>query len=454
MTSGVPGPGKPGGGRGCLPRRPGDGGRARAVGVRHRHLPGGQGAADQAGAGQPDGRASRSPWTTAPQITFTGFNEWVSLQTSFDPAQVWALVFAVILLVGLMVSLVFKRRRVWFRLHPGSGHRRTTRPARTVPWCEVGGLARTDQAGYGEEFASLADACRSRETVTVPPMAGTAGRRRMGEREMNETWAQISDLAFEAALAGYVVALVCYAIELASASGRRRRRRPPRPGRPGDSARGGTSTLTRTGGAGRADRDQIGALARPHGPWGVRFGRAAVVVTVVGAAANVLSVVARGLAVGRLPLGNMYEFVSVICAVDHDLLADRAGQDGRPHARHLRDAAGGDPRAGCRHPALCSGRAGGAGAELVLEVDPRHHDRHLQQHPAGQRRGVGALSDPGSTRAQAGRRQAGCGDDRSTASGDQRLGSGRCWPAAVDWPRWIGSPTGPPSSASRSSPSR
>ena len=40
------------------------------------------------------------------QITFTGFNEWVSLQTSFDPAQVWALVFAVILLVGLMVSLI------------------------------------------------------------------------------------------------------------------------------------------------------------------------------------------------------------------------------------------------------------------------------------------------------------------------------------------------------------
>ena len=37
-------------------------------------------------------------------------------------------------------------------------------------------------------------------------------------------------------------------------------------------------------------------------------------VTVVGAAANVLSIVARGLAVGRLPLANMYEFVSVICA--------------------------------------------------------------------------------------------------------------------------------------------
>ncbi|HEY5117228.1 MAG TPA: cytochrome c biogenesis protein CcsA, partial [Nakamurella sp.] len=128
---------------------------------------------------------------------------------------------------------------------------------------------------------------------------------------MNETMAQISDLAFEAALAGYVVALVCYAIELASRRG----------GDAGDaetaglasraSQRGGTSTLTRTGGGPGA----IGLIAPPPtASWGVRFGRAAVVVTVVAVVANVVSVVTRGLAVGRLPLGNMYEFTSVICA--------------------------------------------------------------------------------------------------------------------------------------------
>ena len=122
--------------------------------------------------------------------------------------------------------------------------------------------------------------------------------------------AQISDLAFEAALAGYVVALVCYAIELASRRG----------GDAGDaetaglasraSQRGGTSTLTRTGGG-----PAIGLIAPPPtASWGVRFGRAAVVVTVVAVVANVVSVVTRGLAVGRLPLGNMYEFTSVICA--------------------------------------------------------------------------------------------------------------------------------------------
>ncbi|HEY7811658.1 MAG TPA: c-type cytochrome biogenesis protein CcsB [Nakamurella sp.] len=129
---------------------------------------------------------------------------------------------------------------------------------------------------------------------------------------MSQTWADISDLAFEAALAAYIVALVCYAIELAS----RRAVDPAETVATGRGAAAGTSTLVRTGGTDPVDPASIGRVeSAPPAPWGVRFGRAAVVVTVVGAAANVLSIVARGLAVGRLPLGNMYEFVSVFCAV-------------------------------------------------------------------------------------------------------------------------------------------
>jgi cytochrome c-type biogenesis protein CcsB len=125
---------------------------------------------------------------------------------------------------------------------------------------------------------------------------------------MNQLWADISDLAFEAALAAYVVALVCYAIELAS----RRAVNPAEAVATGRGPGAGTTTLVRTG---PIDPGAVGRVDRaPLAPWGVRFGRAAVVVTVVGAAANVLSIVARGLAVGRLPLANMYEFVSVICA--------------------------------------------------------------------------------------------------------------------------------------------
>jgi cytochrome c biogenesis protein len=48
--------------------------------------------------------------------------------------------------------LLVKRRRVWVRATPsntGTGGRRTV--------VQVGGLARTDRAGYGEEFGALAD---------------------------------------------------------------------------------------------------------------------------------------------------------------------------------------------------------------------------------------------------------------------------------------------------------
>ena len=79
------------------------------------------------------------------RIRFDGLRNWVSLQVSHDPAQVWVLVFAVTMLGGLMLSLAVRRRRFWVRLTPrGDGTH-----------VELGGLARTDRAGYGEEFDRL-----------------------------------------------------------------------------------------------------------------------------------------------------------------------------------------------------------------------------------------------------------------------------------------------------------
>lgn len=123
------------------------------------------------------------------RITFSGYKQWVSLQTSYDPAQGWALIFAITLLIGLMTSLTIKRRRVWYRISGGPGsasaggasddaagtHGAVTPrsdetasmragplsdPTRNVGdvgrvKVEVGGLARTDQAGYGDEFDKL-----------------------------------------------------------------------------------------------------------------------------------------------------------------------------------------------------------------------------------------------------------------------------------------------------------
>jgi cytochrome c biogenesis protein len=86
-------------------------------------------------------------------VHFDGVQRWVNLQVAHDPFQQWVLVFAIAIIAGLGASLSIKRRRVWVRVvpHPGEGD---AAPARTV--VEVGGLARTDQAGYGEEFTRLA----------------------------------------------------------------------------------------------------------------------------------------------------------------------------------------------------------------------------------------------------------------------------------------------------------
>ncbi len=83
-------------------------------------------------------------------VRFDGVNDWVNLQVSHDPGQVWVLVFAITMLLGLGASLGVRRRRFWARLTPAE------RPGTTV--VELGGLARTDRAGYGEEFDRLAAA--------------------------------------------------------------------------------------------------------------------------------------------------------------------------------------------------------------------------------------------------------------------------------------------------------
>jgi cytochrome c biogenesis protein len=84
------------------------------------------------------------------RIRFDGVRDWVSLQVSHDPAQTWVLVSAVFMLAGLLLSLSVRRRRFWVRLTPldESGEPGCTR-------VELGGLARTDRAGYGEEFDRL-----------------------------------------------------------------------------------------------------------------------------------------------------------------------------------------------------------------------------------------------------------------------------------------------------------
>lgn len=81
-------------------------------------------------------------------VRFDGATPFVNLQVSHDPGQFWVLVSAMSMMAGLLVSLVVRRRRVWARITPGQ-------PG-TVK-VELGGLARTDNSGWGSEFEKLTE---------------------------------------------------------------------------------------------------------------------------------------------------------------------------------------------------------------------------------------------------------------------------------------------------------
>jgi cytochrome c biogenesis protein len=96
------------------------------------------------------GKTTKLPDGTV--VKFDSVTPWVSLQVAHDPTQDYVLVFALLMLFGLITSLTVKRRRVWVRVAENPDDDADT-SSRTV--VEIGGLARTDQAGYGEEFTRL-----------------------------------------------------------------------------------------------------------------------------------------------------------------------------------------------------------------------------------------------------------------------------------------------------------
>jgi cytochrome c biogenesis protein len=105
-------------------------------------------------------------------IRFDGAVPFVNLQVTHDPGQTWVLVFAVTMMAGLLVSLLVRRRRVWVRLAP----------AEAVPGTvnvELGGLARTDNSGWGDEFERLTERLLSgfAATAGAAPETAPASRR-------------------------------------------------------------------------------------------------------------------------------------------------------------------------------------------------------------------------------------------------------------------------------------
>ncbi|MET0189972.1 MAG: cytochrome c biogenesis protein ResB, partial [Pseudonocardia sediminis] len=90
-------------------------------------------------------------------VRFDGVGSWVNLQVGHDPGQTWVLVFAVTMVAGLAVSLSIRRRRFWVRVTPAGAATAGAASSGGGSHVQLGGLARTDRAGYGDEFDRLAD---------------------------------------------------------------------------------------------------------------------------------------------------------------------------------------------------------------------------------------------------------------------------------------------------------
>jgi cytochrome c biogenesis protein len=81
-------------------------------------------------------------------LTYTGYQQWISLAITYDPGQLPALVSGIAVLGGLLLSFMVRRRRVFVRVRPGEA-------GGTV--VDLGGLTRSDAAGgFEDEFSGLA----------------------------------------------------------------------------------------------------------------------------------------------------------------------------------------------------------------------------------------------------------------------------------------------------------
>ncbi|MFI6915109.1 cytochrome c biogenesis protein ResB [Streptosporangium sp. NPDC050284] len=78
----------------------------------------------------------------AGSIEFTGVREWIALQITHDPGRMPALVASILCVVGLVLTLTVRRRRIWVRIH---GDRKV----------EAGGLTRTEGGDFSEEFTEI-----------------------------------------------------------------------------------------------------------------------------------------------------------------------------------------------------------------------------------------------------------------------------------------------------------
>ncbi|MDQ1486696.1 MAG: cytochrome c biosis protein, partial [Actinomycetota bacterium] len=101
----------------------------------------------------------------AGSVTFAGYEQWVTFQISRDPGKGIVLIAVAFVIVGLLISLRVRRRRMWVRAVRAVPAGANDQGGTVV---EVGGLTRTDGSGdFDDDFARLVTALQ----VALPPVA-------------------------------------------------------------------------------------------------------------------------------------------------------------------------------------------------------------------------------------------------------------------------------------------
>ena len=94
------------------------------------------------------------------KLEFVGTRPFITVSVRYDPTQPVVLAGAVLGLLGLMLSLAGKRRRIWFRVTAGTADLAGATAAPGGSVVRAGGLPRTDYPGFGDEFAEIVAATR------------------------------------------------------------------------------------------------------------------------------------------------------------------------------------------------------------------------------------------------------------------------------------------------------
>ena len=79
-------------------------------------------------------------------LKFTGYREWASFSITHDSGKGWALGAGIGAIVGLSLSLLVPRRRIWLRATSDNG----------LTLVEVAGLSRTEAPGLIDEVERMA----------------------------------------------------------------------------------------------------------------------------------------------------------------------------------------------------------------------------------------------------------------------------------------------------------